>query len=112
MKNMMICAFALAMAVPAASQAASAGDSNATSVAASVRGLNLTQPADAVVMLRRLDTAALEACGASKFSLREYRDAVRQSACYRDGMSRAVADLGSPTVNAAYREHPVTVASN
>lgn len=107
----MFCALALALAVPAASQAASA-DSATVSIPVRVGGLNLTQPADAAVMIRRLETAALEACGASKFSLREYQQAVRESACYRDGMNSAVAQLGSPTVNALYHDHPVAVASN
>jgi UrcA family protein len=108
----MFCALALALAAPAASQAASADSSARVSIPVRVSGLDLTQPADAALMIRRLDAAALEACGASKFSLREYRQAVRESACYRDGMNDAVAQLGSPTVNALYRNHPVAVASN
>lgn len=108
----MFCAAALALAIPAAGQAAAARDDQPVSVKVRYGDLNLTQTHDAAVMLRRLDNAALESCGASKFSLREYRAAVRDSACYHDSMNRALADLGSPTVNALYRERPVTVASN
>ncbi len=39
-------------------------------------------------MLGRLDRAAVRACGASAFSVRELQVAVRRTACYRDAMDR------------------------
>lgn len=114
MKNMMICAFALALAAPAASFAAPAmsADGQAMALSVSYSGLNLSTPKGARLMINRLDEAAAEVCGASSFSARDYKQAVRSSTCYRDSMNRAVASLGSPTVNALYREHAVIVASN
>ena len=56
-------------------------------------------------MLGRIGDAALEACGASTFSLPEYRAAVRRSDCYRGGVDGAVASLNAPAVTDAYRHH-------
>jgi len=109
-KTLMFCAIALTLAAPAASQAAAGEES----VAIAVRhgDLNLTQSRDAAIMVRRLDTAALQACGASSFSLREVQQATRESACFKDSMNRAVAALGSPTVNAIHRDRGASLASN
>lgn len=108
MNRLMICAMALAMAAPAVSFAAD------TAPVAKVRfsDLDLTNANDAARMVRRMDVASASVCGASKFSLREMQRAVRESDCYRQSMDRAMADLGSPTVNAVYRERAMVVASN
>lgn len=55
--------------------------------------------------LGRIERAALAVCGASPFSLRELRLAVRDSACWRGSVADAVARIGDPTLNAAYRAH-------
>jgi UrcA family protein len=63
-------------------------------------------------MIRRLDEAAVDGCGANAFADRSYKQAARSTACYRDSMNRAVASLGAPTVNARYPQQAVNVASN
>ncbi|MBO9557868.1 MAG: UrcA family protein [Caulobacter sp.] len=65
-----------------------------TSVA--VRGkLNPGNPRDMSAMLRRIDTAALEVCGAQRGSLTEVKRAVAASACHRDAVANAVSQLKS-----------------
>jgi UrcA family protein len=112
MKQLVVCALALAVAGPAAAQTASAFEVT-TSVAARHGDLDLNRSADAAVMVRRIERAALSACGASDFSLRQYREAVRNSACYRESMDTAVASLNVPTVTAIHRDRAsFSVASN
>jgi UrcA family protein len=95
MKTNMIClAFALAsFAAPAL-----AGESDAAleAVRVSYRDLDLTKAHDSAVMMDRLREAALQACGASRASLMEFRWATRRSACYKESLARAVADLHAP----------------
>ncbi|PZQ60616.1 MAG: hypothetical protein DI570_13965 [Phenylobacterium zucineum] len=93
----------LALGAPAAAQQVT------TKVAVPAAGLDLQNPADAAVMLGRLDRAAAKACGASTFSVRDYQAAVRRSACYRDAMAGAVNAVNAPAVSAAYA-HAATVA--
>ena len=90
----------LALAAPATAGTTGVGTVT-TQVAASTAGLDLGRSADAALMAGRLDRAAVQACGASRFSARDYRQAVRQSACYRDAMGDAVAALNAPQVSAA-----------
>ena len=112
MKNIVIIALGLLLAVPAAGHAAEAGN-DGTSVSVSYGDLNLTRPKDASIVLRRLRTAALEACGASDVSLREYRESVERSGCYVASLNRAVNALDAPLVSGLYHERaPVTVAGN
>lgn len=92
---------ALALAAPIASHAASPTENVATATAG-YGDLNLARAGDAKIMLHRLDRAALEACGASSFSFRDYRTAVQRSDCYKDGMRQALADLNAPAVTQAY----------
>lgn len=86
---------ALAVAAPAFA---------ATSVAVRTSDLNLANPADAAIMLRRLDIAAAQACGAEKASVRVMQQAVRRSDCYAETMDRALTALNAPNVAAAYRD--------
>jgi UrcA family protein len=88
---------ALSLLAPALAQAATAGD-EFRAVRVSHADLTLDRSRDAAIMLRRLETASLNACGASTFSARQFQDEVRASACYRQSLDRAVADLGAPTV--------------
>ena len=80
-------------------------------VAVKVSDLDLTSQDGSATMLQRLSRAAQEACGASSFSVTDYRWAVKRSDCYHSSMARAVADLGAPAVTRLYEEHPV-LASN
>jgi UrcA family protein len=64
--------------------------------------LDLSTPHGSAVLLRRLRVAALSACGASEFSVPDYRRAVERSACYRESLDRAVSDVGAPAVTQLY----------
>lgn len=55
-------------------------------------------------VLERIDAAALEVCGASSFSLREVRSAMRRSSCWRDAMTGAMAQVDDPLVSATHRK--------
>ncbi|OJU12000.1 MAG: hypothetical protein BGN86_13720 [Caulobacterales bacterium 68-7] len=98
MKSLMIAGALLAMSAGAAFAADAAPQVRVTAA-----GLNLGQSADAQAMLGRLDEAALNACGASKFSFSQVRDATRAGDCYKAAMSNAVTSLGSPVVTNLYR---------
>lgn len=111
MKNILICAMAMAFAAPAAGFAATGSDDATTAVQVRYHDLNLSNSHDAAIMLKRLDTAALEVCGASSFSLPDYRDAVRRSSCYEKATSRAVASIAAPTVSALYQNRAVAIAT-
>ncbi len=101
MKTLYVAA-ALALAIPSFAAAQSANGDG--SVAVRYGDLNLNDRAGAAVMLHRLDTAALEACGVSPFSLREYKLAVQGSACHVTRMDQAVAELGAPAVTELYKD--------
>ena len=101
--NIILGAIALALAVPAAVQAAPAPQIT-SSVAARHGDLDLNNPAHASIMLRRLDVAALSVCGASDGSLSEIKTAVRRTSCYVDAMNGAVSRLAAPTVSAAFHQ--------
>ena len=72
-------------------------------VPVSYADLDLSSPDGASLMLHRLHDAALNACGADDSSVRPYKWAVHRSACYRDSMDRAVADLNAPAVTRLYQ---------
>ena len=61
---------------------------------------DLATPAAARRLLARIGNAALEACGASTFSLAEYKNAIRASRCWRDAVEDATRRIGSPTLRA------------
>ncbi|WP_293383823.1 UrcA family protein [Phenylobacterium sp.] len=117
----MIASLGCAMALAGALSAHAAGQSEADAardierqpvqVVVKAHDLDLTSQDGSATMLQRLSRAAQEACGASSFSVPDYRWAVKRSDCYRGSMSRAVADLGAPAVTRLYEEHPV-LASN
>ncbi len=97
----MVSALALALAVPAIGYAAERADTT-TAINVHYGDLNVSRPGDAAILLQRIDAAALDACGASSFSFREYRQSVRHSACYNDSMRRAVTALNLPALTASY----------
>jgi UrcA family protein len=92
---------ALGCAVAFAAPAAMASDRQ-DAVRVVYRDLDLSNARDSAVLLHRLHVAALAACGASDFSVPDYRRAVEHSACYRDSMDRAVAAVGAPAVTQIY----------
>jgi UrcA family protein len=66
--------------------------------------LDLASQQGSATMLQRISHAALEACGASSFSVPDYRWAMKNSACYRGSMDRAVAKLATPSVTRLYEQ--------
>ena len=71
-----------------------------------------SNPAEARRSLDRLGSAAMEACGASFFSVPDYKRAVRGSACWHESMSDVVARIDNQYLTAAYqRRGTVEVAS-
>jgi UrcA family protein len=63
----------------------------------------LTSPAAAHRLLRRIRDAALESCGASPFSLPEFKAATLASQCWRDAVDNAVRHIDDPLLTAAAR---------
>ncbi len=77
-----------------------------TSIAVSPAGLDLASAAGASAMADRIDQAALRACGASGFSVRDLQAEVRRSDCYRSAVGQAETALNAPAVSAALRASP------
>lgn len=111
------CAIALTGAISARAAVVSEADAareverQPVRVAVRTHDLDLNSQAGSAVMLQRISRAAQQACGASSFSVPDYRWAIKRSDCYRNSMDRAVADLGAPAVKRLYDQHPV-LASN
>lgn len=82
-----IIAVSAALALVAGSTAA-APVGHGTSVVR-LSDLDLSRPADAQRLQRRLETAALEACGAREGSVRMIRTTVLRSDCYRETLADA-----------------------
>ena len=66
--------------------------------------LDLASQGGSEAMLQRISQAALKACGASGFSLQDYRWATKRSGCYHSSMDRAVAELAAPAVTQLYEQ--------
>jgi UrcA family protein len=64
---------------------------------------DLTSPAAARHLLRRIRDAALESCGASPFSLPEFKAATLASRCWSDAVENAVRRIDNPLLTAAAR---------
>jgi UrcA family protein len=64
----------------------------------------LISPAAARSLLKRIGDAALESCGASSFSLAEFKTAIVVSRCWKDAVDDAVRRIGSPVLSAAASE--------
>lgn len=67
--------------------------------------LNPATPSAARRVFRRLDAAALAVCGASEFSVRDAIEAEHRSACWRDAMARALAQVENPLLRQLYHRH-------
>ena len=104
------CAFALSGAVSAhaavysEAQAAREVENLPVQVAIKFGDLDLASAPGSAAMLQRISHAALEACGASNFSVPDYRWAMKRSACYHASMDRAVASLAAPAVTRLYEQ--------
>ena len=64
----------------------------------------LNSPATARRLLRRIGDAALESCGASSFSLAEFKTATVVSRCWRDAVEDAVRRSDDPLLTVAARK--------
>jgi UrcA family protein len=104
-------ALTVGLTAPAFAHAASADVTTDTAhVKVSFADLNLDRAHDASILLDRVQTAALESCGASTFSLPDYRAAVQRSACYRAGVAQAVNRIDAPRLTALYGARVATTA--
>lgn len=75
---------------------------DASTVAVRHANLAPATSAQANVLLNRLSEAAMEACGASTFSVMQHRQAVRGSACWRTSMTDVVQRIDNPRLTAAF----------
>jgi UrcA family protein len=106
MRPFLNAAAALMLATPLAAAAAfsaQAAPDRAVAVRVSYADLDLDRTSDAAAMLQRLQEASLQACGASSFSLPDYRLAVGRSNCYSSNMDVAVASIGAPVLSELYK---------
>ncbi|WP_404710166.1 hypothetical protein [Sphingomonas sp. MMS24-J13] len=67
----------------------------ARDIASITTQVRVKRVADGDKMERRLQAAAMEACGASAFSFAEYRAAVAKSDCYKTALANAHDRLAS-----------------
>jgi len=67
-----------------------------------VRVSSSNTPVEARRMLERLQTAALDVCGAPFGSDANFVQTVKASACYRGALSRAVSQIDAPALSDAF----------
>ena len=103
MSKWMVVIFVLGGVVSTQGHAAATG-SESTEIRVRYERRELTSPAAARRLLRRIGDAALESCGASSFSLAELRTATATSRCWRDAVDDAVRRIDDPLLTAAARE--------
>ncbi|HEY2048341.1 MAG TPA: UrcA family protein [Caulobacteraceae bacterium] len=109
MKTLIIAALGLA-SIASSAWAHDALKSDTTVVDVTYDASSVATPRAAQNLLARLGDAALEACGAYPGSVRDYRMAVSRSACYRDKLDKAVAQVDSPMLSKVYdSEGPLMV---
>jgi UrcA family protein len=78
--------------------------SDATEVRLHYERAELASHAGARRLLQRIGDAALEACGASSFSLTEVKSATIASQCWKDAVAAAVRRIDSPLLTAEARK--------
>lgn len=84
-----------ALLLLASASFATAAASETVNIAVSKAKLDLDNPRDAHRMMKRIDAAALEACGAYPQSALVVKRAIANSPCHRDAVAGAVAQLRS-----------------
>lgn len=82
-------------------QAAASGPGDAPAIQVSYAGLDLSSPAGAEILYRRLKGAAEHVCGS--VNSRQPSQSARWSVCYNKALSDAVAKLDQLQVTALYR---------
>jgi UrcA family protein len=95
MKTMIASATAALLLLAGAGVANAADSADTVHVAVSRAGLDLAKPQDAQRMMKRIDAAALEACGAYPQSALGVKRAIAASSCHQDAVAGAVAQLNS-----------------
>jgi UrcA family protein len=95
-----VVAFSLVVFVANAGHAV-ATDSETTEIKLRYEPRELTSPAGARRLLRRIGDAALESCGASSFSLAEFKTITVESQCWKDAVEAAVRHIDNPLLTAA-----------
>jgi UrcA family protein len=103
MSKWIVVAFVLGGIVSTEGHAAATG-SETTETRVRYERRELTSPAAARRLLRRIGDAARESCGASSFSLAEFKTAAVASRCWRDAVDDAVRRIDDPLLTAAARE--------
>src|ERR1700722_13434469 len=103
MSKWIVVAFVLGGIVSAEGHATTTGFET-TEIRVRYERRELTSPAAARSLLRRIGDAALESCGASSFSLAELKTATVVSRCWRDAVDDAVRRIASPELSAAASE--------
>jgi len=103
MSKWIVVAFVLSGIVSTEGHAAATG-LETTEIRVRYERRELTSPAAARGLLRRIGDAALESCGASAFSLAEFKTATVVSRCWRDAVDDAVRRIDHPLLTAAARE--------
>jgi len=93
MKILLASTTALLLLAGAPLAVAAPADTQTVSIPVSKAKLNLDNPRDAQRLMRRIDIAALEACGADTHSFVEVKRAVAASACHRDAVAGAKSQL-------------------
>jgi len=93
MKILLTSTAALLLLASAPLAVAAPADMQTVSIPVSKAKLNLDNPRDAQRLMRRIDIAALEACGADTHSFVEVKRAVAASACHRDAVAGAKSQL-------------------
>jgi UrcA family protein len=102
MSKWIVFAFVLGGVVSTESHAARGLES--TGIRVRYERRELSSPVAARRLLRRIGDAALDACGASSFSLAEFRTATVGSQCWREAVDDAVRRIDNPLLAAAARE--------
>jgi UrcA family protein len=95
MKTLVASTAALIILASASFAAAAQADTETVNIPVSKAKLDLANPEDAQRMMRRIDVAALQACGADARSFPEVKRAVAASPCHRDAVAGAVTQLHS-----------------
>ncbi|HEV2363316.1 MAG TPA: UrcA family protein [Caulobacteraceae bacterium] len=90
---------ASSIAVPAAAQPADQAWEQPTRITVSYADLDISRPAGAAVLLRRVRSAAVRACGGMP-DARVLDQFAAFEHCRREAVSRAVAQVNSPVLNA------------
>ena len=94
MKTMIASVTALLL-LSGAGAAQASGATEAVRIAVPRGHLDMANPRDAQIMLKRIDNAALEACGAYPQSALGVKRAIAASSCHRDAVAGAVAQLSA-----------------